>query len=225
MEEKDYSQAGEQAVIFTYVDTFMSGKEGRFLDLGSFDGETFSNTRGLFLYRNWNGVFVEAEGHSYVQTYDRYLQEPNRATLVNATICMEEDLNNGKNLISFANLPRSAISTVETVDSISWWGQDQFNERGEKYLPRATFTAKVGMKEILETFAPFDMIKIDVEGISAALALQDWFDPRNYGCKLLLVEPDHPDKRGVALTEKFTSLGYTLLVHTGDNLIFGINPS
>ena len=218
MEQENFSQNKiEQNIIFAYFDQVMPKQKGKFLDIGCFNGETFSNTRGLFLYRDWDGVFVEAEAQSFTRTFDRYLKDPNRATLINATVCLEEHL--GRNLISFSSAPDTATSTVGSVDSLSSWGFDKFNENGEKYLPRVTYTARVGMKEILETFGPFDMIKIDVEGISAALALQDWFNPKDYGCKLLLVEPDRMD---VLLNQKFEGLGYRLLANTGDSVIYGV---
>ena len=52
---KDYSQTGEQQVIFDY---FGPEFKGTFLDIGANDGVTFSNTYGLSL-KGWRGVCVE----------------------------------------------------------------------------------------------------------------------------------------------------------------------
>ena len=75
------------------------------------------------------------------------------------------------------------------------------------------------MKELCEKFGPFEFISIDVEGYSAELALQDWFNPKDYGCLLIAIEPDKVENK---LIDKFTKLGYTVIGYTGDNIIFGL---
>ena len=49
-----YSQGGEEKVIVEYFD----GYRGTFLDIGAFDGKTFSNTKRLSDL-GWRGVLVE----------------------------------------------------------------------------------------------------------------------------------------------------------------------
>ena len=91
---------------------------------------------------------------------------------------------------------------------------DKFN-----FTSRKIYVPKIGMKEICEQFGQFQFISIDVEGYSAELALQDWFNPKAYGCMLIAIEPDNLQTK---LQEKFTKLGYTVIGHTGDNIIFGL---
>jgi hypothetical protein len=71
----------------------------------------------------------------------------------------------------------------------------------------------------LKTFGPFDFINIDVEGYSASLALQDWFNPIEYGCKLICVEQDGKYKE---LYDKFTKYGFVLLAINAENIIMGL---
>ena len=75
------------------------------------------------------------------------------------------------------------------------------------------------MKDLLDKFGPFDMINIDVEGYSAKLALQDWFNPRDYGCKLLCIEQDG---RWQELHQKFANQGYIPIMLYAENLIMGL---
>jgi hypothetical protein len=73
------------------------------------------------------------------------------------------------------------------------------------------------MKELMSRFGPtFDLINIDVEGYSAKLALQDWFDPRNYGCKILCIEQDG---KWQLLQTKFVQMGYSVLILNAENII------
>jgi hypothetical protein len=75
------------------------------------------------------------------------------------------------------------------------------------------------MKDLLDKFGPFDFINIDVEGYSARLALQDWFNPRDYGCKLLCIEQDGQWRE---LQDKFVRQGYSVIKLNAENLIMGI---
>src|SRR5665213_3161001 len=51
----DWSQSGEQAMIMEWAERH---GPGRFLDIGSADGETASNSRALAL-AGWNGCCIE----------------------------------------------------------------------------------------------------------------------------------------------------------------------
>lgn len=51
---EDFSQFGEQQVILAWAD----GRVGSFLDVGAYDGVTYSNTRALAL-AGWPGIMVE----------------------------------------------------------------------------------------------------------------------------------------------------------------------
>ena len=57
-----HSQYGEEKIILDYFKDF----QGRFLDVGAYDGKTFSNTYAL-AERGWEGVLVEASPQCFVQ--------------------------------------------------------------------------------------------------------------------------------------------------------------
>jgi FkbM family methyltransferase len=52
---RDYSEAGEQAMILAWAD----GRLGGFVDLGAYDGESYSNTAAL-ADLGWPGICVDA---------------------------------------------------------------------------------------------------------------------------------------------------------------------
>lgn len=213
---KDYSQTGEQAHILNYIES-RGLTEGRLLEIGAFDGETFSNVRAIMLkYPKWKGVFVEPSSFCFVKLYEMYKMEPSRAELINIAIVPDEDLD-GSTFLKFNESPLSAVSSSLDGHTQKWYNEK--NEQGESVNPRRIYVAKTGMKPLLDKFGPFDMINIDVEGYSARLALQDWFNPKDYGCKLLCIEQDG---RWQELQNKFARQGYSFIGLNAENLIMGI---
>ena len=210
---KNYSQNTEQDAILNYFDK-RGMDQGKFLDIGAFDGEAFSNVRGLMIkYPKWRGVLVEPSSYCFTKLVDLYKMEPRRAELINLAVVPENELD-GTPLLKFNESPMSAVSSSIDGHANRWY--NELNADGDCVNPRKVYVAKIGMKEILDKFGPFEMINIDVEGYSAHLALQDWFNPSNYGCKLICVEHDGKWKE---LQTKFTSHGYSAILLNSENLI------
>ena len=204
---KNYSQNNEQEIILAYI-KYKNLINGKLLEIGAFDGENFSNVKGILLtYPEWKATMVEPSSFCFSKLFEMYKEEENRIELINAAVVLENDLLN-KTLLEFYESPLSAVSS--SIKS----NLDKFN-----FTSRKIYVPKIGMKEICEQFGQFQFISIDVEGYSAELALQDWFNPKAYGCMLIAIEPDNLQTK---LQEKFTKLGYTVIGHTVDNIIFGL---
>jgi FkbM family methyltransferase len=218
-----YSQNKEQDIILSYLENINLTK-GTFLDIGAFDGEKFSNTRGIFLkYPDWKGIFVEPSSFCFVKLFELYRDFPRRAELVNLAVVLEDELHRGSsNMIEFHDSPLSAASST-----LGDWGSladlVTKNEDGDVVNPRKLHVGKIGMKQLLDTFGRVDFINIDVEGYSAALATQEWFNPHNYGCKLICVEQDgHGGKIHPEIFKKYSSHGFQIVGRTWENLIMGL---
>ena len=211
---KNYSQNREQDAILNYIEA-KGLHEGKLLEIGAFDGETFSNVRAIMLkYPKWRGVFVEPSSFCFVRLYEMYKMEPSRAELVNVAVVPDGDLD-GNVFLNFNESPMSAVSSSVDGHTERWYNEK--NEQGESVNPRRIYVSKTGMKDLLDKFGPsFDFINIDVEGYSAKLALQDWFNPRDYGCKLLCIEQDG---RWQELQQKFANQGYIPVMLNAENLI------
>lgn len=215
-DNKNYSQNNEQDIILDYIEKNKL-TSGKLLEIGAYDGEYVSNTRMLMLtYPEWKGVFVDPSSYCFSKLVDLYKMEPRRAELINIAVVPEDQLS-ASPLLKFFESPMSAVSSSIEGHVQRWYAEKNLD--GDFVNPRKIYVGKIGMKEILETFGPFDFINIDVEGYSAALALQDWFDPRNYGCKIICVEQDGKHQE---LQQKFTSCGYYFLGLNGENLIMGL---
>jgi hypothetical protein len=216
---KNYSQNNEQDIILNYLHS-NNLHSGVFLDLGANDGESFSNTRGIMLtFPHWKGIFIEASSHSFSRLFLLYQEEPERAELINSVV-LKENLITPNNLIEFFDSP-----THNPASSIDRGLVNRFiskvNGNGVSIDPRKVLIGSVGLKTIMNNYSDisFDFINVDIEGGSAEMVLQDWFNPRNYGCKILCIEHDGYVNQ---LTNKFNSLGYTTIDSNGENLIFGL---
>lgn len=72
----DHSQFGEQAAILAWADEVESqGLRGSFVDVGAYDGRTFSNTYAL-AQRGWGGVCIEPAPDAYKLLEARYRSNP-----------------------------------------------------------------------------------------------------------------------------------------------------
>ena len=215
---KNYSQNKvEQDVIIQYIIN-NNLKSGKLLDIGAFDGETFSNTRAIMEnFPEWKGTLVEPSSYSFSKLLDLYDTDIDRVELLNIAITLDTELNTTPLLTFYESKNSPCISS-----SLSEWA----NNHSKGTPTKKIYVGKIGMKEVLETFGPFDFISIDVEGYSSALVMQNWFDPRNYGCKLICIESDGIDgvdgKLHIPLYEKLTNLGYVIVGRTWENLIMGL---
>jgi FkbM family methyltransferase len=227
--ETKYSQNNEQSVIMSYLEKndMVSGK---LLDVGAFDGETFSNVRAVLeRFKNWKGVLVEPSSFCFSKIFEMYKAEPKRVELVNAAVLLEKD--SEVTLIEFHESPNSAASSIQ-YENVSHYATKEKNVDGDVIDPRKIYVGATTLKKLLSQFGgSFDFINIDVEGFSSELVLQDSFNPIEYNCKLLCVEVDldKSDPLGSIaqvyrkkMDEKFLKLGYKVLGSTPENQIYGL---
>lgn len=215
----NYSQNNEQDTILTYLN-YYDITSGTLLDIGAYDGETYSNTRAIMIkYPKWKGIFVEPSSHSFVKLFNVYQNEPRRAELINLLVTTEDELNN-EVLVEFYDTPTQSPASSIDIKCVNRF-VNKVDNFGASIDPRKVITAKVGLKQLFLKFknTPFEFINVDIEGGSAKLVLQDWFNPLDYGCKLICIEHDNMISD---LQNKFNNLGYKTISYTGENLIFGL---
>jgi FkbM family methyltransferase len=211
---KRYSQNNEQDIILEYLAKH-NLTQGKLLEIGAYDGEGFSNVRGIMLtYPEWSGVFVEPSSYCFSKLVDLYKMVPRRAELVNLAVVPEDELH-GSPVLTFYESPMSACSSSLDGHVQRWF--NELNADGDSVNPRKVHVGRMGLRELLGRFGPkFDFINVDVEGYSARLVMQDWFDPRDYDCKIICVEQDG---RWQELRSKFFAMGYSALLLNAENLI------
>lgn len=143
------SQYGEHETILKHF----ASRIGRFLDVGAFDGLTFSNTRCL-AELGWSGVLVEPSPASFVHLMKNYQGNPN-VQLVNAGLAPVAGL-----MQFWAN------SVGDSADALS-----SFDSRHVAKFPKHPFV-KIWSSAITwdmllgQHQGPFQFVNIDVEGMN-----------------------------------------------------------
>jgi FkbM family methyltransferase len=217
---KVYSQRNEQDIILEYL-SVKNIESGKLLDIGAFDGETYSNTRAIMLkYPKWKGVFVEPSAYSFYKLFKLYQEEPSRAELVNMIVSEENEMNDSS-FVEFYDTPTHSAASSIQISNVHRF-ISKVDNNGLSIDPRKIFVGKIGMRELLKTFSDdsnYDFINVDVEGNSAKMVLQEWFNPLDYGCKIICIEHDNQLQ---PLCDKFNGLGYATIGYNGENLIFAL---
>lgn len=133
------------------------GRVGRFLDVGAFDGSTFSNT--LYLAESgWLGVLVEPSPAAFVHLIREYQRNPN-VQLVNAGLAAVPGLRK-----FFCNtkdgLSADAMSTFE-AKHVAKFPKHPFREIS---ISAITWDMLLGQHP-----GPYQFVNIDVEGMNVEI--------------------------------------------------------
>jgi len=188
-----YSQNQEEKFILEALPD-----KGRLLDLGAFDGITFSNSRAL-IEKGWSGVLVEASPANADRC--RINSKEYAAITCCVAISLEEE-----GLVRFYE-SGEMVGTTDIPHMEKWSKEVKFDEIIIYQMTLASMVRDFGNQ--------FDFINIDVEGISGKLGLQafDLFPDAKCFC----IEHDYLEKE---LRAKAASLGFKEIHYNGENLIF-----
>lgn len=156
-----YSQNAEEQHILEALGEV----PGTFLDVGAYDGVTFSNTRALF-ERGWKGVLVEPDPHAYAKLCANYAGREG-AILLNAAL-VPDDVADPEPL-TFWTSNGDMVSTSNPAHRALWAAAGvPFSE---------VRVAAIGVLE-LPPVRRFDFVNLDVEGrnweLLQALPLAEW---------------------------------------------------
>ena len=147
-----YSQNNEETVITSRL----SGILGRFLDIGAYDGRTFSNTLRL-AELGWSGVCVEASPTVFPKLLATHSANP-RITLVLAAISPAQS-----QLVKWYDSQGDAVSTTVLPHKIKW-------EQGSAVRFQEFYRYTVPLTALCVEFGyNFEFINIDVEATNFAL--------------------------------------------------------
>lgn len=194
-----YSQNDEEEHILNYF----SGKPaGRFIDIGAFHAEKFSNTRALFL-AGWEGVLVEPAPENYRGIQEHYKDEP-RIKVLNIAVGEV----NGE--IDFYDCGGDAISTSDEAHMKKW-------ERvGVKYTKIKV--PQVSVVDFMNEYCKdVDFISIDTEATNMALFINI---PDFVWGQIKLVVIEH-DNRQDEIEKKLKKFGFTTRYMNAENILLG----
>lgn len=175
-------------------------RPGRFLDIGAYDGRTFSNTRAL-LDRGWSGVGVEPSPVPLAKLREEWAGKPTEILDVALALYDGE--------VEWYDCGGDAISTFDQAHRDKWAAGAGVKYQAMKVrtVSWATLLARVG--------TDFDFLNLDVEGVSAALFLAAPLE-RLTKCRLICVEHDGQIQ---AILDRGAKLGYGLVTSNGENVI------
>ena len=194
-----YSQNREEEVILQ----LFNGAEaaGHFLDIGAYDGKTFSNTLRL-AELGWSGVCVEPSPTVFPALLKLYTGN-DKIVLVNSAVASS----NG--FISFWDSGGDAISTTQHAHKTKW-------ERGYNahYAPMMVYG--ITFNDLFRQFGlNFDFINLDVEGVSADLFL---LLPLQSLEKTRCLCVEH-DGKMAEIQQRAAQFGFDYVHHNAENVI------
>ena len=170
-----YSQGQEESIILKEISR-LGITSGRFIDIGAYDGQKFSNVARL-VEMKWSGVMVEPSPSVFPKLMSNR-KEP-AVELVQALV-VPSVLVEQSGLYSFWDASGDGTSTTEIENKRKW------SQAGSKF--RSIHVTGVTLSQIAEKFSgPFDFINIDTEGTSNLLAAEI---PQSWKPQILCVEHD-----------------------------------
>jgi len=187
-----YSQNDEDLIILSYFE----GVTGRLLDIGAYDGRTFSNSLAL-LERGWHGVLIEASPKvfTHLMTNTAHVS----VDLVNACVVPDE-----LDLVTFYDND-GAVATMNEANHERWKAKAEF---------KAITVMTTNVSRLLKRFGTsYDMVNIDVEG--GSVDLFEALVPRLPDVRCWIVEHDGMMDRCKQLME-----GWKVAYSNGENIIF-----
>jgi len=141
-----YSQGEEEKHIVEY---FKGKTDGKLLDIGAFDGETFSNSLRLF-EMGWSGVCYEPSPDPF-----RALSEVHKSNKKVETVCAAVTPVSG--MINFFDSDGDAVSTTDLSHKKKW-------EQGSAIKFKPIQVKSVTAKEVVKSHGTtFDFVNIDTE--------------------------------------------------------------
>jgi hypothetical protein len=197
-----YSQNDEQDVILRF---FNGKRDGILLDIGAFDGSTFSNSRALIDSFDWKAIMVEPSPWPFGAMTQLYWNNP-RVVLVNAVVVPQTQAK----VIPFYVTPDAVSCADRNVTSV-WGGMKNFRE---------VFVAPIGIRNLPDE--EYDFVTIDVEDNTMGLVNEFIESTRIlHGAKLVCLE--HTAGGISCRSEMITAMsriGKRVIYTTGENFIF-----
>ncbi len=194
-----YSQNREEEII---VQLFNAERQvGHFLDVGAYDGKTFSNTLRL-AELGWSGVCVEPSPTVFPALLKLHGSN-SKISLVNSAVAP------ASGFIDFYDCGGDAVSTTLEAHRDKW-----AKGFGSTYTKMTVWG--ITFADIFRQFGlNFDFINLDVEGVSADLFMLLPLEKLTQ-TRCLCVEHD---SKMAEIQERAAQFGFGYVHHNGENII------
>ena len=198
-EPMSFSQNSEDLFIMDY---FSDKPIGKFIDIGAYHVERFSNTRALYL-AGWGGILVEPAPSNFNAIFDHYKEEE-RVTVLNVAI------GETTGEIDFYESGGDAVSTSE-IEHMQKWGA-----AGVKYTKLKV--PQLSVEAFMNLYAKdANFLSIDTEATNIIVFrnIPDWVFEQ---ISLLCIEHD---QHQMEIEEKLSQFNFTTLYVNAENIILG----
>ena len=194
-----YSQNIEEEIIIGLLSA--EKKVGHFLDIGAYDGKTFSNTLRL-VELGWSGVCIEPSPTVFPALLKLHGTNE-RVALINSAVMPK----NG--FAQFWDSGGDAISTTDEAHREKW-------TKGWKVTYSRMFVYGITYADIFTQFGTvFDFINLDVEGVSADMFLRLPLQALER-CKVICIEHDGKMEE---IQDYAGRYGFQYVWHSGENIV------
>lgn len=196
-----FSQRDEEKYIIEFFKSRVSNTSGRFLDIGAYDGKTFSTTRQL-ARNGWGGVLVEPCPqvlHSLKKLYG----DDFRYKIITKGVGLQ------RGIFTFYNFYGDAVGSFDRTHAELWAekGKRKWKEIQVEVITVEDLFSEIGYK--------FDFLNLDIEGWSLDVLAEIPFEQITQ-LKMICVEFDHQEKKVLNLTGDY---GFVKLHRTAENLL------
>jgi FkbM family methyltransferase len=195
---KVYSQNSEQEFILFH---FKGKPNGKFVDIGAYDTEKFSNVRALYNDLNFKGVLVEPAPQNYAGIAASYANDP-EITVLNVA------LGENNSEIDFYDCGGDAISSSEISH------RDKWAAAGVQYTK-----IKVQQMAVVDFFNQYgkgtDFLSVDTESTNIAIfrLIPDWVWEQ---ISMLCIEHDNCTEE---IEDKLIPMGFNTVYVNAENII------
>ena len=166
-----YGQNKEDMIIVDYL--VENNLSGWLMDIGAYDGITFSNSRTL-IENGWEGILIEADFGNAEKCRVNYIG-------FNAKVLCSAIHHSQSGIIEFSSSNGDMVGSTETAHVKKWSKDVKFN----KCLVNA-----ISPVELFNTFGDvFTFINVDVEGISSEIGSS--IIKLFHNCKIICIEHDN----------------------------------
>ena len=198
-----FSQNDEEKHIVNFFKNKIDN--GRFLDIGAYNGKAFSNTHRLAL-NGWGGVCFEPSASVY-PALEKLYEDRKDIKCDSRAIGLE----NKKAIFYDSN--GDAISSFDTKHVKKW--ERNWNSKFDKIEVEV-----ITFDKLFEEYGTdFDFINIDVEATNYQLFKRLDFNKLNK-CKLFCIEHDKYNKE---IENKLKPFGFKRILFNPENIILGRN--
>ena len=217
-EKRNYFEFPETCQIpnlSTIYELFFGRQPGFLVEVGAYDGITYSNTSGL-IEKGWQGILIEPIPDFYNATLARYGKNT-KIKLVNKAVGEKS----GELLLNLSGPLTSGSSKIQSeYENLEW---------AKKFLTNSSISVHVEtLTKILDDLnvpQVFDVLVIDVEGFEKeVLAGFNWqkYSPRMVIIELADFHPDMTNQREInrKLSKEISSQGYEIVYKDYINTVF-----